>query len=538
MRRRLPAVSVLVLSAASAALILAAGGAGPEAWFLLLAATVLRAFPCWNDPGLRFALDAVPRLAILAITGPVEGLVAGALAASSGEALSDLVGSSGRRRRASELLTPLPGMVPALVAAISLGVVDMAGLLVYVLMLSGDALAHAWTVPTGIRSFMKLDWAIAALLTLPVAALVPAALSAGGWQGAVMMSVPLGAFTGVAQIRHRAMREYSRKTADAAVQNALSVELASSRSTNEFMNLLAGYLQSESEDDLVLLTSQGGGTGWLGWSTASQSMLPPLDGSAPPPAWNEIRADARVRDTEGLLLGLSMSGDMLLFAAGRPGLIIGGMHPDTRGSLVSLIRHSWQAVGHSMTIDDAFIAAAMMLARLADSKDDYTHGHSLRVARLSSRLGRKLGLSEGRVRTLRVGALLHDLGKVAIPSEILTKRGLLTRDERQVIQRHPSEGARILGSLKGYDEVRDIVSCHHERLDGNGYPSGLSGRRIPFLARIVAVADTFDAITSRRSYRADSDQNTAIEAIRSASGTQFDAKVVLALEDMMGSRDA
>jgi putative nucleotidyltransferase with HDIG domain len=334
------------------------------------------------------------------------------------------------------------------------------------------------------------------------------------------------------------MRAYSRKTADTAIQNALSVELAASRSTSEFMNLLAGYLQSESEDDLVLLTSQGGGTGWLGWSTASQSMLPPLEGNAALPAWNEIQGKARVREKEGLLLGLSMSGDMLLFAAGRPGTLIGGMHPDTRGSLVSLIRHSWQAVGHSMTIDDAFIAAAMMLARLADSKDDYTHGHSLRVARLSSRLGRVLGLSEGRIRTLRVGALLHDLGKVAIPSEILTKRGLLTRDERQVIQRHPSEGARILGSLKGYDEVRDIVSCHHERLDGNGYPAGLSGRRIPFLARIVAVADTFDAITSRRSYRADSDQNTAIEAIRSASGTQFDAKVVLALEDMMGSRDA
>jgi putative nucleotidyltransferase with HDIG domain len=159
------------------------------------------------------------------------------------------------------------------------------------------------------------------------------------------------------------------------------------------------------------------------------------------------------------------------------------------------------------------------------------------VARLSTSLGRHLGLSGQRLRTLRVGALLHDLGKVAVPAEILTKRGLLTRDERNVIERHPVEGTGILGSLRGYEEVRDIVRCHHERLDGKGYPSGISGRRIPFLARIVAVADTFDAITSSRSYRADADPETALAAIRAGSGTQFDARVVGALEEMMAADD-
>ncbi|HRY61519.1 MAG TPA: HD domain-containing phosphohydrolase, partial [Candidatus Fermentibacter sp.] len=128
-----------------------------------------------------------------------------------------------------------------------------------------------------------------------------------------------------------------------------------------------------------------------------------------------------------------------------------------------------------------------------------------------------------------VGALLHDLGKVAIPVEILTKRGLLTREERGIIERHPAEGTRILGTLGGYDMVRSIVQSHHERLDGKGYPLGLSGRDIPFPARIVAVADTFDAITSRRSYRENSDVRTAVDAINAGAGTQFDARIVSAL---------
>lgn len=229
------------------------------------------------------------------------------------------------------------------------------------------------------------------------------------------------------------------------------------------------------------------------------------------------------------MMGLSRAPDMLLFVPGEAGRSLVEMDEMVRRNLVSLVAHTWRAVGHSMAIEEAFIAAAMMLARLADSKDDYTHGHSVRVSRLSQKIGRELELTPDMLRTLMVGALLHDLGKVAIPVEILTKRGLLTREERGVIERHPVEGTRILGTLGGYDVVRSIVQSHHERLDGKGYPSGLSGREIPFPARIVAVADTFDAITSRRSYRENSDVRTAVDAIRAGAGTQFDSRIVAAL---------
>jgi putative nucleotidyltransferase with HDIG domain len=239
--------------------------------------------------------------------------------------------------------------------------------------------------------------------------------------------------------------------------------------------------------------------------------------------------------TTGAFLGLSGSGDLLLFTGMETAGRLAAMSPDLRNNLVLLLNRSWQVVGHQMKSDEAFLAAAVMLARLVDSKDDYTHGHSLRVADLACALGAGLGLGTGDMRTLRVGALLHDLGKIAIDSGILTKKGLLTTEERSVMERHSAEGAAIVRRLRGYDSVVDIILCHHEKLDGSGYPSGLRGRDIPFLARIVTVADTFDAITSTRSYHALIDQMTALETIREGRGTQFDARVVDALGEIITS---
>ncbi len=180
----------------------------------------------------------------------------------------------------------------------------------------------------------------------------------------------------------------------------------------------------------------------------------------------------------------------------------------------------------------------MTLARLADSKDDYTHGHSLRVAGLSCSLGRSLHLSPENIQTLRVAAILHDIGKLAIPAAILTKRGLLTRKEREIVEAHPVEGARIVSGLSGYEEVTRIIRSHHERLDGKGYPDGLSNGDIPFMARIVAVADTFDAITSDRSYHSISGRESAIEAIREEMGSKFDSRIVCALEAILSDENA
>lgn len=506
--------------------------------FAFVLSVLLRAFPCWQEDGLRSTLDAVPRLLMLSIA-PLQGLAAGALSIAAGEFLAVLSGRGGGRR-----LAPL---LPALasLAAVPLAFASPGGPLWIAASL---VVLHAGPATADSLAAGRMPWRrfLAAEALILAAAAPPAWLmlhesSLHGIQGTVMTSIPLAAFTAIAAAGQKSLRAYRERTTGTAVQNTLSAELSASRSVPEFMGILAGYLSGAEGMDLILLTRRSSGQGWMGWTVSTQLVLSEEEAAcAEDTGWNELRHGASIRGTLGCLLGLSPSGDMVLFASREAWRTIRSMDFELRGNLVSLISHSWQAVGNSMTIDEAFIAAAIMLARLADSKDDYTHGHSLRVARLSDRLGRRLGLSSARLRTLRVGALLHDLGKVAIPTEILTKRGLLTRDERAVIEKHPSEGARILGALKGYDEVRAIVSCHHERLDGKGYPGRLHSRDIPFLARIVAVADTFDAITSRRSYRADADQKTALEAIRAASGTQFDAKVVGALEEMLDAvaRDA
>ncbi|NLP05145.1 HD-GYP domain-containing protein [Candidatus Fermentibacteria bacterium] len=538
MHRRLPPTVLLTASAALGSAVLLLSGAEPPMFYAFALSIFLRAFPCWREDGFRGTLDAVPRLLMFAVA-PFRGLAAGALSIAAGESLAALSGQGGRGRF-EPLLTALASATAVPLAFASPGSP--------IWIAASLALLHAGPAAAGSLAEGRMPgkrFLVSGILTLaaaaPLAWLILQETSLHGVLGTVMTSIPLAAFTAFAAVGQKNLRAYQERTTGTAVQNTLSAELSASRSIPEFMGILAGYLSGADDMDLVLLTRQSAGQGWIGWTVSSQLVLPEEEtAGAGSVVWNELGHGASIRGTRGCLLGLSPSGDMVLFVSGRAWRTIRSMDVELRSNLVSLISHSWQAVGNSMTIDEAFIAAAIMLARLADSKDDYTHGHSLRVARLSDRLGRRLGLSPARLRTLRVGALLHDLGKVAIPTEILTKRGLLTRDERAVIEKHPSEGARILGALKGYDEVRAIVSCHHERLDGKGYPGRLFSRDIPFLARIVAVADTFDAITSRRSYRADADQKTALEAIRAASGTQFDAKVVGALEEMLDdvARDA
>ena len=247
---------------------------------------------------------------------------------------------------------------------------------------------------------------------------------------------------------------------------------------------------------------------------------------APPERSGELRLEGDGK----VLMALHPDGDMAVLCSGRAGEALAGLDADTRRGLAHVIYHTWQAMGHSTHQDEAFLAAAMMLARLADEKDTYTHGHSLRVARIATSLGQMLGLEGDSLRLLRVSALLHDIGKIAIPGEILTKRGLLTREERRIIERHPEEGAAIVSNLTGYEEVSRVIRSHHERLDGSGYPDGIGGASIPFMARLVAVADTFDAITSTRSYHSDTDHRTALDTIMVGSGQQFDSRVVAMLK--------
>lgn len=171
------------------------------------------------------------------------------------------------------------------------------------------------------------------------------------------------------------------------------------------------------------------------------------------------------------------------------------------------------------------IVALERLASALEARDTYTHRHSRRVARHSARIAKELGLPAAQISMIRTAAAVHDVGKIETPREILGKPGALTDEEFAEIKLHPVNGARMVGQM-GDPEVTLAVRHHHERLDGKGYPSGLQGDEIPLGARIIAVADSFDAITSQRPYRAAKPHKVALDILRKEAGTQLDPKVV------------
>ena len=174
----------------------------------------------------------------------------------------------------------------------------------------------------------------------------------------------------------------------------------------------------------------------------------------------------------------------------------------------------------------AIFQSLLGLANALEAKDAYTCGHSMRVARLARQLARGAGLPHGAADTIGQAALLHDLGKIGVPEGILRKPGPLTTDEWEIMRAHPTIGAQILEPFRFLARAVDIVRHHHERFDGGGYPFGLAGARIPLAARIFAVADSFDAMTSDRPYRPAMPGEVAIREIQGGAGTQFDPAVV------------
>jgi len=178
--------------------------------------------------------------------------------------------------------------------------------------------------------------------------------------------------------------------------------------------------------------------------------------------------------------------------------------------------------------------AAAALAKAVDTRDAYTGSHSERVAALAAKIAEQLGLAQEEVELTRLAASLHDLGKLAIPEEILRKPDALSSAEWIVLQRHPQIGHRMLESL-GVDPIADWVLHHHERWDGGGYPAGLAGERIPLGARIIFVADAFDAMTSNRLYRDPLSREDAYLEVERCQGTQFDPEVVQAFLAVVGA---
>ena len=184
-------------------------------------------------------------------------------------------------------------------------------------------------------------------------------------------------------------------------------------------------------------------------------------------------------------------------------------------------------------LEKAYLESIETLRYTVEAKDPYTRGHSDRVSEYSVLIGKKLCLSEEDLRTLKIGGLFHDIGKIGVPDSILLKDSKLTDDEYSEIKNHPSIGAHILSNATIFKEIIPIVKHHHEKFDGNGYPSRLKGEEIPFFARIAAVADTFDAMTSKRTYRNALPLEVVKEEIKKCSGTQFDPKIAEAFLDIL-----
>ena len=182
------------------------------------------------------------------------------------------------------------------------------------------------------------------------------------------------------------------------------------------------------------------------------------------------------------------------------------------------------------------IAGVERMADLVDRRDPYTADHSRRVAAYVVAIATELRLSPGEVELVRLAATVHDIGKIEVPDEILHKQGRLTAEEKAVMDRHPRAGYELLQKFSEYSRVRDLVLTHHERYDGQGYPSGIRASSLPLIAQVIPVADTLDAMTSARPYRAPLPWSVALEALAEGRGSQWNPGVVDAALRAFASR--
>jgi putative nucleotidyltransferase with HDIG domain len=193
--------------------------------------------------------------------------------------------------------------------------------------------------------------------------------------------------------------------------------------------------------------------------------------------------------------------------------------------LIPLFVARW-AMGQFAAQEGAYSATMAALCQAVETKDFYTRGHSERVSRGATILARQIGMGAERVEAIRYAGMLHDVGKLGVPTKVLQKTGPLTEEELAAIQLHPMRGLEIVRQIGFLTEALDGIMHHHERMDGKGYPMGLAGDEIPEFARVIAVADAFDSMTSNRSYRGARSIEEAVAELRKCSGMQFDPVLV------------
>jgi hypothetical protein len=218
--------------------------------------------------------------------------------------------------------------------------------------------------------------------------------------------------------------------------------------------------------------------------------------------------------------------------------VVGGAAaPSLDGAQLEMLTELAQLAAASLQESDmraraeAILEAGVdVLARAVDMRDDYTGQHSAGVGELARRVGARIGMPRADIAVLQCAARLHDVGKLGVPDVILQKPGPLDEHEWSVMRRHPEWGAEMVARVPGLEELARLVGAHHERWDGGGYPLGLRGEAIPLASRVISACDAFEAMVSRRPYRAPLSVDSALRELLAAAGSQFDPRVVAAVE--------
>ena len=205
-----------------------------------------------------------------------------------------------------------------------------------------------------------------------------------------------------------------------------------------------------------------------------------------------------------------------------PNFPVKSISPQVNRLSMALNAAARSVVQSQADLDGAYLEFVETMAQALDARDPYTAGHSLRVAAYSHTLAVAMGLSNEKAEVIRIAAQLHDIGKIGIPDAVLQKPGILTAEEYGLIKLHPQIGRKILEKVGRFERLLNVVELHHENHDGTGYPYGLAGNAVPIDARIVHVADAFDAMTTSRSYRSALPLRAAIHEIERNAGFQFD----------------
>jgi hypothetical protein len=248
-----------------------------------------------------------------------------------------------------------------------------------------------------------------------------------------------------------------------------------------------------------------------------------------------VRAKAAVRDAVRLVIPRNLAYSFVgLLAA-----VLWRDHAEVMAALVvlgPLVVTRW-AAGQYAEQRAAHDATVRALVQAVEIKDLYTRGHSERVAKASKMIARRLGLDEDRIAILSYAAILHDVGKLGVPTRLLQKDGQFDAAELEAIRVHPVRGVDVVRDIAFLDEAYTAILHHHERMDGRGYPTGLAGEAIPKFARIIAVADAFDSMTSTRSYRPARPVPDALVELRNCAGSQFDPAMVAAMQEAIAEAE-